>query len=336
MLIRELDYPVIFLDCIRIGDFAEAKRLLLSKKIDVNQAHENIIFQRPALHLTVRTGHTDFAEELISLGADINLKDYNGLTPLHHAVLKGIYKNVVLLLGQENIDINSIDDKGNTALHYAAGAGYSHNSIIELLLMQPKIEIKTNFNEETLLHCVAKGYQDNFFAVEDVLPLTKDINARDKHGLTALHYAAISKKAVVAKLLVKNGADLKIQILDKIENGANLLLQILDIDEIFEGYKAGDTAEDLLVQNGLYDKENKCFKELPFLYTYPYHIPPQGKSTLTDSAFWASGMISNDDYVKAQNNTPITLQPLAPEELSPISNKDIVNSESIFDKAESL
>jgi hypothetical protein len=49
-------------------------------------------------------------------------KDAHGLTPLHHAVVKGDAELVKSLL-KEGASVDSKDNAGRTPLHYAAGAG---------------------------------------------------------------------------------------------------------------------------------------------------------------------------------------------------------------------
>ena len=56
---------------------------------------------------------------LISNGANTNVKDEYGNTPLHYASLYGKSK-VVKYLINKGADINKKNNKGNTPLHYAS------------------------------------------------------------------------------------------------------------------------------------------------------------------------------------------------------------------------
>lgn len=57
--------------------------------------------------------------ELVFAGADTNVRDAEGCTPLHHAVKNNKPLYVTILLGPDRTDINAQDHKGRTPLHWA-------------------------------------------------------------------------------------------------------------------------------------------------------------------------------------------------------------------------
>lgn len=71
------------------------------------------------LHEAVRDDDLEKFEEQMSLQADVNAQDENGLTPLHYACANGDIKYVRMLLAS-NADLNLEDNRGETPLHYAA------------------------------------------------------------------------------------------------------------------------------------------------------------------------------------------------------------------------
>ena len=54
---------------------------------------------------------------MIQHGLDINAKDIQGQTPLHHAVMNDL--NAVKCLVEAGCDVNIVDYEGKSALHHA-------------------------------------------------------------------------------------------------------------------------------------------------------------------------------------------------------------------------
>ncbi|QQR49630.1 ankyrin repeat domain-containing protein [bacterium] len=85
-------------------------------------------------------------EQLIQDGADVNVQDSDGYTPLHSAVNAGVLPLVQLLLNKgAKIDIKNND--GDTPVHIAV-VMFKTDAILNLLLSKnPDISIKNNANE---------------------------------------------------------------------------------------------------------------------------------------------------------------------------------------------
>jgi ankyrin repeat protein len=71
------------------------------------------------------------AQLLIENRADINLFDNDGLTPLHHACMRGKQRTAHLLI-KNGADVNIVDNEGETALKYACREGLF--SVVKLLM----------------------------------------------------------------------------------------------------------------------------------------------------------------------------------------------------------
>jgi ankyrin repeat protein len=96
---------------------------------------------------------------------DINSRDKEGKTVLHHFVQKGDIESLKLLLDYKGIDLNAKDSTGKTPLHYA-------------VLHQQEAALQSLLNID-----------------HDKKTEMLDINAQDNEGNTALHYAAVQDKA---------------------------------------------------------------------------------------------------------------------------------------------
>jgi ankyrin repeat protein len=73
----------------------------------------------PALHVAVRTGHSEVVGALIAHGADANIRSQSGATPIMFAAGLGS-DEVVRLLHARGADINARDRDGDSVLYYAA------------------------------------------------------------------------------------------------------------------------------------------------------------------------------------------------------------------------
>ncbi|KAK2822687.1 hypothetical protein Q5P01_022752 [Channa striata] len=83
------------------------------------------------LHMAAIRGDAKQVKELISLGADVNVKDFAGWTPLHEACNLGFYDVAkVLIAAGAEVNTQGLDD--DTPLHDASSSG--HKDVVKLLL----------------------------------------------------------------------------------------------------------------------------------------------------------------------------------------------------------
>ena len=165
------------LEAIVDNDVVEVERLLAPGDIDVNSVTVVENEKRP-LHVAADIGNLDIVRALLAykptygnhLGeVDVNAADATGSTPLHYAVEEGHEAVVRELFTREDININATaEHKDNkTPLHIAAEKGGL--GIVQALL-----------NSRHMI----------------------DVNARDRLGRTALHYAAVGESEEVVEELL--------------------------------------------------------------------------------------------------------------------------------------
>ena len=100
----------------------------------------------------------EIAELLIQRGANINVSDVFGRSPLHRAAEDGRI-DVVKLLITKGADVNARDGVNNTALHGAAH--YGHKRVVEILIESGADLNVKNIDSRTPLHwAVEMGYRE--------------------------------------------------------------------------------------------------------------------------------------------------------------------------------
>jgi acyl-CoA-binding protein len=99
---------------------------------------------------SIKSGTPDEAL-LDALG--VNVKDKNGLTPLHHAVDEGLAEMVGFLLSR-GADVNSQDDLGMTPGHYA---GELENPEILSLLLSSSLDLSIEDLDGNSVRSVLRG-----------------------------------------------------------------------------------------------------------------------------------------------------------------------------------
>ena len=82
-----------------------------------------------SIHDAAHTGNIEAVKQHLASGADLNAKDSEGGTPLHHAAWNG-HKEIAELLIEKAADVNALGDNG-TPLDWAIFR--KHPETVELL-----------------------------------------------------------------------------------------------------------------------------------------------------------------------------------------------------------
>ena len=140
------------------------------------------------IHEAARVGNVGMISTLVEADERVRSKvDEDGRTPLHWAAAGGHIEamRILLQLGADRTDIENKDESGWTALMSATSAGHVE-AVAMLLEYAPDAKIladQRNNQGQQALH-FHKGREE---LVRTLLPVTTDVNARDKYGATALH-----------------------------------------------------------------------------------------------------------------------------------------------------
>ncbi|XP_014224271.1 ankyrin-1-like [Trichogramma pretiosum] len=183
------------------------------------------------LYSAVSCGRKWEVELLLRRGADPNLANAEGLTPLHaicniqylydyytppndRLTQFDILKYFLEINDeiQQTVHVNAQDKEGNTPLHLALRIG--RKEVIEYLLGRGADPNLANDKGFTPLHTICNHWEDRHVLMKTFFKVCKakrqlvQVDARDKSGLTPLQWAVACLSLKTVDVLLKNGADL--------------------------------------------------------------------------------------------------------------------------------
>jgi len=178
-----------------------------SKQVVVGGAVELKIVERRTTELHTAAQNDEFQrlKILIDHGANVNVIDKDGASPLHHASYMGNQKIVDLLL-KSNAKVDLEDDDGATPLHNACiKKGRNQVEVVKTLLANgAKIDIKDKQNGTPLLNACCSGELE---IVKVLIKKNADFKSGDNSGASPLHYACYNGHAPIVKFLMEKGSD---------------------------------------------------------------------------------------------------------------------------------
>ena len=211
--------------------------LLLKAGADPNASDS---LGKTPLHLFYETkDKKTIYETLLKNGANPNAKDMYGDTPLHVASINGFDVSILEILASYGADINERNKQGNTPLSLAVNKenkdhvtfyiskkgdihaeDISNNSplskalslktpisveLLKILIQENNIHSRDSFGN-TALH-LACEHNASAEKMQYLIKLTKDVDARNKNGDTALLIALKKNRRQLGELLIAKNAD---------------------------------------------------------------------------------------------------------------------------------
>ncbi|WP_341787525.1 ankyrin repeat domain-containing protein [Rickettsia endosymbiont of Cantharis rufa] len=157
----------------------------------------------PIIIAVLEDDNIELFNMLLAFGADLNITSYvDGTSPLHIASQNSL-QEVATALINNGADPNIRDNKGNTPLIYAILAKEPKKEIIELLITSSNINLDIkNDDAQSALHIATKYNHINI--VKLLLDAGVNVNAVNDDGDTALHLALQYHYMDIAKLLFSN------------------------------------------------------------------------------------------------------------------------------------
>ena len=149
----------------------------------------------------IRNDDSAGLQTLLSQGADVNLKDSRGATPLMYAAASGSPEVMKLLIGA-GADVNAKNSFGATALLWSAG---DIRKVRLLLDKGAEVNIKTKQGRTPLL--AAATYDGGSEVVRLLVSKGADVKDADGFQFNALNLAAGANDTGLVRLLLEKGLD---------------------------------------------------------------------------------------------------------------------------------
>ncbi|KAJ4967285.1 hypothetical protein NE237_019134 [Protea cynaroides] len=198
MRTREQDYLVMLKNFLQ--HYRELKDLTIHDLL-VENGDDNANPNMAANLLAVASsGNAAFLDELLKAKLDPDVGDSKGRTPLHIAVSNG-HEDCVLVLLKHGCNIMIHDMNGNTPLWDAIST--KHHSIFRILYHYASVSDPHTTGD---LLCMAVKRND-LSTMKELLRHGLNVNAKNRHGLTALQIAMSENHVEMVNLLVMNGAN---------------------------------------------------------------------------------------------------------------------------------
>ena len=176
-------------------------------KHGANMEIQNEDFHRP-FHISAKKNYQEITQILLQNGENVNAKCQRH-SALEYAAVFCKFPNIVEMLIAHGAEINNYHF---TPLHAATISG--KYKIFNILMANgANVNVKT-YQSMTPLHGAIKSYQignQQEEIIEKLISRGAEIDSKTDDGLTALHFCIEGDKVGFAKILLQNGASMKIK-----------------------------------------------------------------------------------------------------------------------------
>ena len=159
-------------------------------------------FSETSLHVAAKRGDTEIATVLLHAGANRDLRNHEGATPMLLAAQEG-HDEIVRILLEAGADPNVRANAGITALHQAAAFG--HTMVVKLLInSRTTLDTRMEGGWTPLHFAVQEGFDE---IVAMLLVGGAGAQCETLEGATPMHLAAATGQAAILRRLIRTGVD---------------------------------------------------------------------------------------------------------------------------------
>ena len=147
-------------------------------------------------------GRTAIVKALLGAGADVEVRDEKGRTPLHYGAVVG--REVVIALLDAGVNVNVREKDGVTPLHVAVSADVA----TALIAAGATVNARSREGTTPLHHAATRPDPATLAAL---IAAGADVNAARRDGTTPLHLAAEEGRSEPLTLLLEAGAQVNVR-----------------------------------------------------------------------------------------------------------------------------
>jgi ankyrin repeat protein len=187
-------------------DFKKVVKSVREYQIDINIQPDST--KNTFLHQAVLNKSKNQVHLLLYYGANVNIQNAEGDTPMHLAAKAGLQEICHMILNDGyRVDVNIQNAKGDTPMHLATIAGLQE--ICQMILINGyRVDIK-NADGETALQIAAQVGLVKICTL--LLRESADVNSQDSDLWTPLHTAVNRGYIDIAEILLNRGADINMK-----------------------------------------------------------------------------------------------------------------------------
>jgi ankyrin repeat protein len=176
----------------------------ITYKIKVDHIDSNIA--QKILSIAISKNNIELLKTAVDRGANIDIKDKDGHTPLHWAAYKNNHETALALINKDaNLDIQNIT--GKSPIHLAIEKG-NNEIALALINKDANLDIQNIIGKSPLHWAIQKGNTEIALAL---INKGANLDIQDKTGKSPLHWAIYENNTEIALALINKGANLDIQ-----------------------------------------------------------------------------------------------------------------------------